>query len=100
MGGSRRAHPALDLLEPDNLQAIEGLAGLEKVEELRLEGAFLPAALAEVATLPALRRLMLPVDLQGKGIGLDRPKALPPVDIRYADPGSDDWWGEWKPGES
>jgi len=65
---------------------------------LRLEGAFLPAALAEVAKLPALRRLMLPSDLQGAR--LDRSKALLPVEIRYVGRVSAAWWQEWKPGGS
>ena len=81
----------------DALERIEGLVDLEKVEELRVEGTFLPAALVEVAKLPALRRLMLPVDLQGTG--LERAKALPPVEVRYVDPNSDAWWRDWKPGE-
>ncbi len=88
----------LSIFGNPKLQAIDGLADLGKVEELRLEGPFLPAALAEVAKLPALRRLMLPTDLQGAR--LDRPKELPPVEIRYVGAGSEDWWQEWKPGKS
>jgi hypothetical protein len=80
------------------LQTIEGLAGLKGVEELRLHGAFLRAALAEIATLPALQRLMLPINLQGTE--LDRAKGLPPVEVRFVEPGSDEWWNEWKPGET
>jgi Leucine-rich repeat (LRR) protein len=80
------------------LQTIEGLAGLKGVEELRLHGAFLRAALAKIATLPALQRLMLPINLQGTE--LDRAKGLPPVEVRFVEPGSDEWWNEWKPGET
>jgi hypothetical protein len=44
----------------------------------------LPAALAEIATLPALRRLMLPIDL--KGTELNRAKGLPPLEVRFVEP--------------
>ena len=80
------------------LRTLGGVADLKNVQDLRLDGVFLPAALAEIATLPALHRLMLPTNLQGTE--LDRAKGLPSVEVRFLEPGSDEWFEEWKPGES
>jgi hypothetical protein len=77
------------------LQEIDGLGALSQLEELRLEGLIVPTVLSQAATLPMLKRLMLPIGQDA--VDLDRPKNLPHVEIRSADPDSRKWWTRGNP---